>query len=99
MYAIDLHKLLMSKPLLPQRAVTIIEKSMSMSHACLGCGAGAGGAGLKHCSKNAVYITNAIEIAINAYMNMFSSGCLNLFFLSHSSTSSSDMRSPKKTTH
>lgn len=41
-----------------------------------------------------MYITNAIESAINAYIKMFSSGCLNLFFRSHSSTSSSAMRSP-----
>lgn len=63
-------------------------------HCCFGCGAGAGGAGLKHCNKNAVYKTNAIDKAINAYMNILSSGCLNLFLRSHSSTSSSFMRSP-----
>lgn len=69
-------------------------KSLCKCHCCFGCGAGAGGAGLKHCSKNAVYKTNAIDKAINAYMNILSSGCLNLFFRSHSSTSSSFMRSP-----
>lgn len=79
------------------------DKSQSMkktkslwAHACFGCGAGAGGAGLKHCSKKAVYITNAIDSAMRAYMKIFSSGCRNLFFRSHSSTSSSDKRSPAK---
>lgn len=71
-----------------------ILKSLYKCHCCFGCGAGAGGAGLKHCNKNAVYKTNAIDKAINAYMNILSSGCLNLFFRSHSSTSSSFMRSP-----
>lgn len=63
-------------------------------HACLGCGAGAGGCGLKHCSRNAVYMMKAIDSAIRAYMNMFSSGCLNRFFRSQSRTSSSDSKSP-----
>lgn len=71
-----------------------ILKSLSGCHCCFGWGAGAGGAGLKHWSKNAVYKTNAIDKAINAYMNILSSGCLNLFFRSHSRTSSSFMRSP-----
>lgn len=42
-----------------------------------------------------MYITNAIPRAISAYINIFSSGCRNLFFLSHSRTSFSDVRSPK----
>lgn len=39
---------------------------------------------------------NATDIAINAYMKIFNSGCRKRFFLSHSSTSSSERRSPRK---
>lgn len=41
---------------------------------------------------------NATDIAINAYMKIFNSGCRKRFFLSHSSTSSSERRSPRKNT-
>lgn len=41
-------------------------------------------------------MTKAMEIAIMAYMKMFSSGCRKRFFLSHSSTSDSDSISPAK---
>lgn len=42
-----------------------------------------------------MYITKATARAMSAYINIFSSGCLNLFFRSHSKTSSSDISSPE----
>lgn len=66
----------------------------TISYCCFGCWGGGGGVGLKHCSRNAVYRINAIDIAIRAYMKIFSSGDLNRFLRSHSSTSSSIIRSP-----
>lgn len=63
-------------------------------YACFGCVTGGGGCALKHCNKNAVYVTKATAIAIKAYINIFNSGCLNRFFLNHSNTSVSDCKSP-----
>lgn len=71
-----------------------IFSSVLAHYVCFGWGAGGGGCALKHCNKNAVYVTNATAIAIRAYINIFNSGCLNLFFLNHSSTSFSDFKSP-----
>lgn len=51
---------------------------------------------MKHCKRNAVYNTKAMEMAMRAYMNMFSSGWRNRFFRSHSRTSSSDSKSPER---
>lgn len=64
-------------------------------YCCLTWTGGGEGGGLKHCSKNAVYSTNAIDMAINAYIKMFSSGWRKRFFRNHSRTSSSDSKSPE----
>lgn len=63
-------------------------------YCCLTWTGGGVGGGLKHCSRNAVYSTNAIDIAIKAYIKMFNSGWRKRFFRSHSRTSSSDNKSP-----
>lgn len=44
--------------------------------------------------KNNVYETKAVVIAPKTYIKRFNSGCLNLFFRSHSNTSSSASKSP-----
>lgn len=64
-------------------------------YVCFGCCAGGGGCALKHCIRNAVYVMNATPIANKAYIKMFNSGWRKRFFLSHSRTSFSDLRSPR----
>lgn len=71
--------------------------SLFSFYCCFTCTGGGVGGGLKHCSKNAVYNTNATDMAIRAYMNMLSSGCRKRFFRNHSSTSFSESKSPVET--
>lgn len=72
---------------------------VSFIYCCFTWTGGGVGGGLKHCSKNAVYNTNATDIAIKAYMNILSSGWRKRFFRNHSRTSSSDSKSPGMNIH